>query len=140
MHEWYWTYNMWCDHHITRPQPCHFCLTTFDSPPHALGITVQKIRTTLKCKYRRGCYGFQMGHGFSNMFDCPLKIKLLIENFLSLKQKAEISVALLVKFQTGSLIWMKGLVTNAILLYKSILLNHHNIKRSINDMNKLVFK
>jgi len=26
-----------------------------------------------------------VGHGFSDIFDCPLKIKVLIENFLSLQ-------------------------------------------------------
>jgi hypothetical protein len=45
-----------------------------------------------------------MGHGFSHIFDCPLKIKLLIENFLSLKQKAEISTSILGEISNRSFV------------------------------------
>jgi hypothetical protein len=38
-----------------------------------------------ECKYRRGCNRFQVGHGFSDKFDRPFKINILIENFLSLQ-------------------------------------------------------
>jgi len=44
------------------------------------------MREKSKCNYRRGCNRFQVGHGFSNILDSLLKIKVLIENFLSLQE------------------------------------------------------
>ena len=38
------------------------------------------------CNYRRGSNRFQVGHGFTNELDCLLKIKVLIEDFLSLQE------------------------------------------------------
>ena len=62
----------------------------------------------LECNYCRGCNRFQVGHGFSNVFDCPLKIKVLIENLLSLKWKAEISASILSGISNGRTILYKS--------------------------------